>query len=197
MLEQLTDTPFHQLVKKQIFAPLGMNDSGYLLEEVDPQRIVTPYLYLGPLQKNLTQNEGLPLAHYNPYCIYSFWNYPDGLVRSSIKDLAKFATAYMNGGEYNDQRILKASTIEMMHSSQLSEELNEDGDQGLSWFHSSSLDPAWFHGGSDPGISTRMYVDRVNKISVIVFQNANKDNSFYIIRKLYETFTAGMELMKE
>ena len=188
IVERVSGQAFHRYCRQHIFTPLEMASTGYFLNEIDTSRIITPYLYLGPLQRNLGETGDLPLPHFNPYCIYSFWNYPDGLVRTTVEDLAKFATAYMHGGAYKGKRILQASTIEQMMRSQLSEDLNEDGDQGLSWFHSSGLDPSWFHGGSDPGVTTRLYVDRVNKISVIVFQNANEDNSYYIARELYRAF---------
>ncbi|MEO0733440.1 MAG: serine hydrolase domain-containing protein [Bacteroidota bacterium] len=188
IVEEVTGLSFNQYVKAHIFAPLAMNDSGYFLNEVDTTRMVTPYLYLGPLQKNLGDSENQVLPHFNPYCRYGFWNYPDGLVRTSVSDLAKFTFAYMSNGYYQGKRLLKKETIDLMLSPQLSEEVNEDQDQGLGWFHSPSLHPAWYHGGSDPGVSTRMYVNKTDKIAVIVFQNVNEDNTFYIIKELYNKF---------
>lgn len=188
IVESSAGMPFHAYVKQHIFEPLEMHHSGYFLSEMDTTEFAVPYLYLGPLQKQIAAPADTPLPYYNPYCFYSFWNYPDGLVRTSVEDLAHFAIAYMNEGVYNGKRILKGSTIEMMHRSQLSEEINEDADQGFSWFYSPGLDPSWFHGGSDPGVSTRLYVDRINKIGVIVLQNANSDNAFFIARELYNAF---------
>lgn len=188
LVEQVSGQSFHEYVKEHIFLPLEMENSGYYLKDIDTSKIITPYLYLGPLQKQIRSQNGLPIKYFNPYCKYSFWNYPDGLVRTTVEDLSQFAIAYMNGGRFKDFQLLKPETIDKMHSAQLRESLDEDGFQGLSWFHSSGLDPAWFHGGSDPGVSTRLYVDKENKISVIVFQNANEDNAYYIARELYHMF---------
>ncbi|WP_173021583.1 serine hydrolase [Lewinella sp. W8] len=188
IVEEISGVPFNEYVKVKIFEPLEMSNSGYFLNEVDANRLATSYLYLGPLQENLTEPQNSKLPYYNPYCQYSFWNYPDGLVRTSVLDLAKFATAYMNGGIYKGKRILKKETIEFMMSPQLSEEINVDKDQGLCWFQSPSLYPTWYHGGSDPGVSTRMYINKKDKLGVIVFQNANVDNTFYIIKELYNRF---------
>jgi len=188
IVESISKKPFNHYVKENIFRSLKMNDSGYFLKNLDTSKVVTPYLYLGPLQKNLTKSVDKVLPYFNPYCLYSFWNYPDGLVRTSINDISKFAIAYMNGGMFQGQRILRQETIDLMMSSQLSESINEDKDQGLGWFQSSSLFPTWYHGGSDPGVSTRMYVNTKDKITVIVFQNANEDNTYYIIRELYDKF---------
>lgn len=188
IVEQRTGINFHTYVKDNIFEPLEMNNTGYFLNEVDASKLVVPYLYLGPLQQMPEKEQAPALPYYNPYCMYSFWNYPDGLVRTSIEDLSRFAIAYMNGGMYKGRQILKAETIELMQSPQLDADLNEDQDQGLSWFYSPGLSPSSFHGGSDPGVSTRLYVDKTNKIGVIVFQNANADNPYYIARMLYRAF---------
>jgi CubicO group peptidase (beta-lactamase class C family) len=188
IVEIVSGRPFHQYVKDKIFDPLEMHQSGYYLTDIDTDNLITPYMYLGPLQRNLSDQSDLPLKHYNPYCRYSFWNYPDGLVRTSVEDLAHLAIAYMNAGKYKYHQLLSPQTIEMMHQPQLPVSLDEDGFQGLSWFHSSGLDPSWFHGGSDPGVSTRLYIDKENDLSVIVFQNANEDNSYYIARMLYNYF---------
>ncbi|MBX2818105.1 MAG: beta-lactamase family protein [Rhodothermaceae bacterium] len=188
IVEQQAGVSFSEFVKENIFNPLEMDNTGYYLREIDSEKRVVPYLYLGPLQKQINASSDTPLPYFNPYCMYSFWNYPDGLVRTSVEDLSHFAMAYMNGGEFRGKRILEEKTIAMMHSPQLSEALNDDLDQGLSWFFSPGLDPSWFHGGADPGVSTRLYVDKANKVGIIVFQNANADNAFFIARKLYNTF---------
>lgn len=189
IVEQVTKQAFHLYVRDNILHPIGMTNTAYMLTEIDTNRIVIPYLYLGPLQQGLQATEDLPLPYFNPYCTYSFWNYPDGLIRTSIEDLSKYAAAYLNGGIYKGQRILKEETIDMMLTAQLGEALNEDQDQGLSWFHNPKLGPSWFHGGSDPGVSTRLYIDRSHKMSVIIFQNSNDGNPTLIAEKLFETFS--------
>ncbi len=188
IVEEISGVSFNEYVKAKIFEPLEMSNSGYFLNEIDLNKLVTPYLFLGPLQRNLNDSKEIKLPYFNPYCDYSFWNYPDGLVRTSVLDLAKFATAYMNGGVYNGKRILKNETIDLMMSPQLTEDINEDKDQGLCWFQSPSLYPTWYHGGSDPGVSTRMYINKEEKLAMIVFENVNVDNTFYIIKELYKRF---------
>ncbi|MBX2815781.1 MAG: beta-lactamase family protein [Saprospiraceae bacterium] len=188
LVETVAEMPFHEYVKAHVFGPLKMKDSGYFLSEIDSSRLVTSYLYLGALQKSLPSTTKAVLPYFNPYCQYSFWNYPDGLVRTSVLDLAKFATAFMNEGVYEGARVLEKESIDSMMTLQLDKSVNEDQDQGLSWFQSSSLYPTWYHGGSDPGVSTRMYINKEDKLACIVFQNANVDNTYYIIRELYDRF---------
>lgn len=169
IVEEVSKLPFHQYCQENIFEPLEMRNTGYFLKDTDTSQLVVPYLYIGKLQQGAEATAHSVKPYFNPYCFYSFWNYPDGLVRTNIEDLAKFTIAYMNGGEYIGNQILKAATIKKMHSPQLSKDVNEDQDQGLCWFSSSSLAPSWFHGSSDPGVSTRMYVNKEDKISVTVF----------------------------
>lgn len=188
IVEEVAGVSFNSYVQQNIFNPLKMYDSGYFLSEIDTNKLAIPYLYLGPLQKSLGTNQQSKLPYFNPYCHYSFWNYPDGLVRTSVKDLSKFALAYMHDGRFLGSQILMEETIDLMMSLQLSEKINGDRDQGLSWFQSPSLFPTWYHGGSDPGVSTRLYINKEDDLSVIVFQNANQDNSYYIVRMLYDYF---------
>lgn len=188
IVEEISNTPFHLYVKKNIFNPLEMTNTGYFINEIDSSKLTTSYLYLGPLQENLKPSETSKLPYYNPYCQYSFWNYPDGLVRTSVEDLSKFSIAYMNEGVYKGKRILESKTIDIMMRPQLSSKVNEDKDQGLCWFQSPSLYPTWYHGGSDPGVSTRLYINKEDKISIIIFQNVNEDNTFYIVKELYKKF---------
>ncbi len=188
IVEEISQQPFYEYVDANIFGPLKMDASAYFVSELDTASLVTSYLYLGPLQENISASDNKHMPYFNPYCRYSFWNYPDGLVRTSVEDLAKFAIAMMNDGRYDGNQILQKKTIDKMMTPQLSEAVNADQDQGLSWFQSSSLYPTWYHGGSDPGVSTRMYVNKEEDISVIVFQNVNVDNTYFMIRHLYDHF---------
>jgi CubicO group peptidase (beta-lactamase class C family) len=116
-------------------------------------------------------------------CLYSFPNYPDGLVRTSVRELSYFMTAIMNGGMLHGQRILNEETVEEMLTLQL-----EDNDsQGLCWDKEMLNDETalWGHNGGDPGVATNMYFNREQKIGFITFQNSITGGAFEIIRKLY------------
>jgi CubicO group peptidase (beta-lactamase class C family) len=103
---------------------------------------------------------------YFSLCLYSFTNYPDGLIRASVRDLSRFLMAYINGGAQGDQRNLKQKTILTMLSA-------EHFGRGLCWenYKLKNRDLAWCHGGSDPGIKTRMTFRAKHGVGVILFFN--------------------------
>jgi len=101
-----------------------------------------------------------------PHCLYSYYNYPDGLLRSNPTDLSRFLRAYIGGGQLGGQRILNEQTVEEMLTEQY------EG-QGLAWAidNSSSDDRVFLHSGADLGISTFMYFSEKHKVGMIVFFN--------------------------
>ena len=56
-------------------------------------------------------------------CLYSFPNYPDGLVRTSVRELSLYLSAMMNKGALNGKKILKKETVDKMLSLQLKDKL--------------------------------------------------------------------------
>jgi CubicO group peptidase (beta-lactamase class C family) len=105
---------------------------------------------------------------YQPLCLYSFPNYPDGSLRTSVNQLARFLLAYINHGAYGDARILEADTVRLMLTRQNATTTH----QGLCWAtvpHDGQ--PHWFHNGSDPGIRTNMSFRLSDGVGAIVFIN--------------------------
>jgi CubicO group peptidase (beta-lactamase class C family) len=166
LVEQISALPFNEYCHQYILDPLGMNQSGWFLHEVDTSRHITPYEF--------AQGKNTPLN------LYSFPNYPDGLLRTSVNELSRFLIAIMNGGSYEDARILKKSTLKKM----LSIQLEGDEGQGLCW-HQISFESLWGHSGGDPGVATYMFFSPETKIGIITFQNNHMGDLFSIVRKLY------------
>jgi len=112
---------------------------------------------------------------YLPNCLYSFPNFPDGLLRTSVHQLARFLMAHINNGSYHDKRILQESTVREILTSQLDPSMLPDEGKGLglTWyqFRLDSGDLVWGHTGGDPGITTRMLFRPIDGVGVIVFTN--------------------------
>jgi CubicO group peptidase (beta-lactamase class C family) len=166
LVEQISGMPFHLYCRKNILAPLGMNHSGWFLHEVDTTRHITPYDF------EEGQNHALNL--------YSFPNYPDGLLRTSVSELSRFLMAIINGGSFEGARILKKSTLKLM----LTLQLEDNQGQGLCW-HRIAFESMWGHSGGDPGVATYMFFSPKTKIGIIAFQNNHNGDLFSIVRKLY------------
>jgi len=166
LVEQISGMAFTDFCKTNILAPLGMKQSGWYIKDIDVSRHITPYEF--------SNNENRALD------LYSFPNYPDGLLRTSIQELSFFLMAIMNGGEYNNERILNKRTLKEMLQTQPGV---ADG-QGLCW-GKIKYEGLWGHSGGDPGVATYMYFNPSTKTGIIVFQNNHNGDLFSVVRKLY------------
>ena len=131
LVEQISGMPFNEYCRVHIQEPLGMKQSGWFIHEIDSSKHITPYEF--------TAQENQPLE------LYSFPNYPDGLLRTSVRELSFFLLAIMNGGKCNQVRILEKSTLKEMLQALVE---TEDG-QGLCW-HQIKFEDLWGHSGGDP-----------------------------------------------
>jgi CubicO group peptidase (beta-lactamase class C family) len=184
LVETVSGVPFADYIQSNVFEPLGMLESGWYLSNVDPSRHATPYTWIeaGNTLDNALFAEAsgrlLEEAEFVPFCLYSFFNIPDGLVRTSVHELANFLAAHMQGGEFESRRILARSTVEEILSPQLADSMIDGGRfvQGLTWRkQSSALTEVWGHGGADPGVRTQMMFSPEKGRGVILFANGSAD----------------------
>ncbi len=179
LLEHTADVPFNEYCKEHIFSPLGMDQTGWMLTEINTANHAVPHSLLADdfeIPEGSTIEEFLPGENaaeemlapgsYFPHCLYSFYNYPDGLVRTSVNELSAFLRAYMNGGSHNNAKILEPATVDLMLS-------NEHFGRGLCWSTRElrNGDLVWGHGGGDPGIATYMGFRQADSVGVMLFFN--------------------------
>ena len=143
-----------------------MAESGWFIHEIDSSNHITPYEF--------AEGQNHPLA------LYSFPNYPDGLLRTSVRELSLYLMAIMNGGKYSKARILEKSTLKEM----LQVQVEMDDGQGLCW-HKIKFEGLWGHAGGDPGVATHMYFNPRTRTGIITFQNNHNGDLFSVVRKLY------------
>jgi CubicO group peptidase (beta-lactamase class C family) len=192
LVETLTNSSFTRYCQERIFRPLGMEHSGWLISEVDTRRHAVPYSIaadeLDPEFEPRLPSQGVTKGNlkpggYLPHCLYSFYNYPDGLVRTSVHDLSRYLRAYINGGIYAGARILRKETVETIFS-------EEHYGHGLCWSKRNldNGDVLWGHRGGDPGISTYMAFRPEDGVGIIVFFNLDRpgDASNQIFERLLE-----------
>nr|WP_310588122.1 serine hydrolase [Emticicia sp. BO119] len=194
VVEKVSKQPLNIYCRNFIFNPLGMNKTGWMLSEVDTNNYITPYAFvtkenLNELLENKTlfpKNPELKEGSFVAHCLYSFPNYPDGLVRTSIRELSYFLRAMMNGGQLNGARILNESTVSKM----LTLQIEGNNHRGLCWAKTEYKLPdktitLWGHGGGDPGIATSLLFNPIDKTGVITFQNSETGGTGDIVRRIY------------
>ncbi len=177
LMEATTGTPLNVHCRERIFEPLGMHHTGWFLSEFENvDEIAVPY-------ENGEAGK-IALEH------YGFATWPDGLLRASANDLARFMAAFMNGGELDGARILEESTVEMMLEPQFPDAkmnfiehriLMPRYRQAIFW-HSYN---GWYgHDGGDDGAITFMYFDPDSQVGAVVLINQADTASFMAGRRL-------------
>lgn len=152
----LKNQSIEEYCKKNIFAPLEMNNTSYDFHDFDRKKMARPYFHLGFFY--------FPIPHYNPYSA-------GGGVRSSVQDLSNFFIAHMNGGVYNGTRILNESSVALMHDIQYPDD-EDDHDYGLGWMYFDFNGTIFHgHGGSYPGCDTNMLTNLDEEIGIIFVTN--------------------------
>ncbi len=189
LVELLSGKPFPRYCADHIFAPLGMRDTQWRVADVPGERHAVPYSFVDAdftkLPEGWTPSDMLPgpgapttwpppPGSQFPHCAYEFATYPDGGLRTTAEDLAKFLAAYVNGGHLGQGRILSEETVREILTDQ---GLEGSSGQGLGWeMRSEGAGRAlWGHGGSDPGIRAAMYFDPQRRMGIVVLANTSQD----------------------
>ena len=104
IVEEVSGTPFDQYVEQNIFSPLRMTHSSYLLSPPLPEHMVTGYQY--------RDGEQFPQpVDYDD-------DYPGGSIVSTAEDMSHFMLAHLGDGCYQGACILKPTTLAEMHKRQ-------------------------------------------------------------------------------
>jgi CubicO group peptidase (beta-lactamase class C family) len=104
IVEEISGTPFDQYVDQNIFKPLGMTQSSYLLAPPLPENMATGYLYQDDVQI--------------PQPVDYDSDYPGGSIISTAEDMSHFILAHLQDGCYQGACILQPATLEEMHQQQ-------------------------------------------------------------------------------
>ena len=166
IVERAVGEKLNTYARRHIFAPLGMGNSGWLLSEIPPGKHAQLYV---------AQGLRIPIPN------YELTTYPDGGVRTSVSDLARFFIALLNEGEYAGARILDRTTAEQMLRFQYTGankpvNVNTSGEDSVNSgiFWATKLDATRIgHNGSDPGVRTMMLSDLDKEVGVILFTNTS------------------------
>ena len=121
LIEVLSGQTFDVFLQENIFAPLGMTDTGFYVPQEKQDRFVTMYAaidQLDPMKPGLIKaddpHEGI---YSSPKKLLSGGG---GLV-STVADYLQFIRTLINGGEYQGVRLLKSETLTAMRTNQLAD----------------------------------------------------------------------------
>lgn len=112
--ERLTGERFDRFMERRVFEPLGMVDTGFVLDRERSRRLVTGHVRDGESGRLRAATEAERMESIFPMGGTSF--------KSTALDYARFARMLLNRGSLGDVRVLAPDTVELMLSNQLSDE---------------------------------------------------------------------------
>jgi len=117
IVEKITGRKFGDYLKQNVFAPLGMNDTGFWLTEAQRPRFATVY------QRNATSGawDVYPDPATRDFFLRPQAESGGGGLTSTLHDYVRFSQMLLNKGELDGKRILKAETVDYMMQNHIGE----------------------------------------------------------------------------
>ena len=168
LVEQISGMGFNAYCKLNIFTPLGMTNTYWRLDEIS-QTIVMPYDYVA--------------GGYDAIGHYTFTDYPNGGLRSTVQDMHKFLRAFALNGVSNGYQLLESETATAVITPQIP---SLDATTGLHMFQMNTPNNLWGHDGGEQGVATIMAFNPTTKIGVIIFTNQGEANLDEMLAVAYD-----------
>jgi CubicO group peptidase (beta-lactamase class C family) len=120
IVEKLSGQPLPDFMREQIFTPLGMRDAGFYVPEEKYDRLAT--LYKADADGNLVVD---PAACCGMKAFKEQPTMPSGGggMVSTTEDYYRFAQMFLNHGQFNGVRILAPSSIQLMDTNHIPENM--------------------------------------------------------------------------
>jgi CubicO group peptidase (beta-lactamase class C family) len=115
LVRRVSGTPIERFAQERIFEPLGMRDSSYVLPPEHRERKVRRGAGMPGTEDGGQFNPGLDSERYE--------GQPWGArgLHTNARDLAVFAQMLLNGGTYNDRRVLSSASVQAMRRNHVPE----------------------------------------------------------------------------
>lgn len=192
MIEVVSGKDAESYYRDELFAPLGMNDSGFHLTAAQEQRLVHVYTRKnGRLHDSTgTNNDVDGILHRGERYIAG-----GGGLYSSMGDYDRFAHMLLNEGERNGVRILKPETVKLIHTEGANQHLEPE--PGYVWGLGVKIrqDPARGHSPCTQGtygwsgaFGTHFFISPADDLSCVWLTNRTDLNGSgsYISRRIEE-----------
>ena len=195
LVEATTGITLSEYSKKYLFEPLEMDQTSWLLHDLSLDQIAVPYEvescipYLlicsdtesPELNRIIGKYFNPPIKnkHFHPYPHFGNPQYPDGGIRTSIKELSQFLVHLLENQDKNRNKIISDSMFNEMLKLQLPMEISDN--QRFFWRDNSM--GLTGHMGSDLGVFSALYFDPDTKTGFIIVMNRGMDNKAAVAMK--------------
>lgn len=169
VIAKVAGQPFEEYMAEHIFAPLGMDGSTYLLNDVDPSLLAHPHT---------TSADGIGVSEVFPY---SRQFAASNNLFSNVEDMSKFVAASLDHGKLQDTRVLSDESFGLMVDSPHRTPYGGIFSHwGMGWWITEIDDiPAWRMGGADLGFEADATLCPDENMAVIVMGNGAKSGGYY------------------
>jgi CubicO group peptidase (beta-lactamase class C family) len=116
LIEVLSGQPFDRFLRERLFTPLDMRDTGFYVPSNKVERFAACYQASADGSLTLQDDPRKSRLLRDP----AFKSGGGGMV-STTRDYLRFAQMLLNGGQLDGRRILRPSTVELMHQNQLAD----------------------------------------------------------------------------
>lgn len=117
LIEVISGKPLDLFLQERIYTPLGMKDTYFYLPDDKKERLVKLY-EKSDLNSPLKLSENINNQLFPVAGAKRYFSGGAGLV-GTIEDYARFCQMLLNGGEFNNNRILGRKTIDLMITNQI------------------------------------------------------------------------------
>ena len=189
---KLTGKTYQENIREKLFGPLGMTNSNLLLEE----RMAYP-----------DESKGYELKGDSVISNMEFHDIdamsPAGSINSTVLDMAKWVTMWINGGKYKGKEIVpgdyitEAQTAQMAIGGGLPTKDSRDvffSDYGLAWMLASYRGHYRVeHGGNIDGFSASTCFFPSDSVGIIVLSNQNNSVVPSVVRNILADRILGLK----
>ena len=198
VVQRIAGKPLGEVFRSRIFAPLGMDDTGFHVAASDIERLPDCYAFV-PGKGRVMYDRGSESAWSQPPRLVSGGG---GLVSTSL-DYHRFCRMLLNKGTLGDARILSRKSVELMTMNHLpggrdlasmsrsmfSEATNAGVGFGLGFAVTTNVAPTlvpgsvgeFYWGGM---FSTAFFIDPVERIIMIFMTQMSPSNTYPVRREL-------------
>jgi len=168
LVERISGKPFNEYMAEEVFNPLHMHNSYWLLADIPHDNIATPH----NMPYKETDYKGTQILKH-----FGYPGYASGQLRTTVSDYAQFLKMMVNEGKVNGQIFLSKETVDEFLKVQYPE---VDKWQAISWNYNEFQNFIYYlfmprlpsHTGLDPGMSTVVSFDPKTKTGVLIFSNS-------------------------
>ncbi|MCA0131740.1 serine hydrolase domain-containing protein [Winogradskyella alexanderae] len=190
VVEKVSQQSLESYTKTHITEILGMHRSSWFIKNTGTANRIKPYVMATEEIKQDAMASKLlekKVGKYYQICNYSFYNYPDGLFKTTLNELSHFMMAIMNGS-YRGKRILNEKTIIKM----LTTQIEGNNVQGIGWKRIEyEGNVFWGHSGRDPGVRTHLYFHPETQTGIVLFQNNDEGYTIKLVADILTEVVKG------